>query len=240
MLAFLAFVERGRLRRAFLTGGRASAGVAVFMAISSGTFMLALSYASVANVLFMQAVAPMLAALLARLFLGERVTRRVQLAMALALAGVGVMVGGPGAPGWIGVALSVLMTFAFAAVLVIARHSHAVSMAPASCVSQALVVAVAAPFATIHDAGAQDLLLLVALGVGQIGLGLVLFTAGARLIPAAQTALLSLLEIVLAPVWVWAVFQERPSAATIVGGAIVLLALLVQLERPRGGQGARP
>jgi len=70
------------------------------------------------------------------------------------------------------------------------------------------------------------------LGVTQIGLGLVFLTIGARLIPAAEVALLTLLEIVLGPLWVWLALGERPSAATLAGGAIVLGAVIVQTTAP--------
>ena len=86
----------------------------------------------------------------------------------------------------------------------------------------------AAPFASPGSVSLQDLGLLVALGVGQIGLGLVLLTIGARLIPAAEVALITLLEIVLGPVWVWLARGEQPSATTLAGGAIVLGAVVFQ------------
>jgi drug/metabolite transporter (DMT)-like permease len=69
---------------------------------------------------------------------------------------------------------------------------------------------------------------LAALGAGQIGLGLVFLTIGARLIPAAQVALISLLEVVLGPLWVWVAIDEQPTTATLVGGAIVVLAVVIQ------------
>ena len=69
------------------------------------------------------------------------------------------------------------------------------------------------------------------LGFGQIGLAFIFFTIGARLIPASEVALISLLEVVLGPVWVWVARSERPSTATLVGGAIVLFGVLLQIRR---------
>ena len=138
------------------------------------------------------------------------------------------MVGGPGRPQPLGFGLSVLMSVSFAGLIVITRHRRDVSMAPATCLSQLVVLVAAAPFASYGSVGPRDLGLLVALGVGQIGLGLVLLTIGARLIPAAEVALISLLEIVLGPLWVWIFLSEQPSAATLAGGAIVLAAVVVQ------------
>jgi drug/metabolite transporter (DMT)-like permease len=228
LLVFVAFAERGHLVRAFRAIGRAGLAVTVLMAVSSGTFIAALNYTSVANVLFLQALAPVLAAVLGT-FVGEPVARRTWLAMAVAAAGVGLMVGGPSRPSATGVTLSLLMAVSFAGTIVITRHKREVSMAPATCLSQVLVFLVAAPFADPSSVGAADLALLIGLGVGQIGLGLIFLTIGARLIPAAEVALITLLEIVLGPLWVWIVLSERPSATTLVGGAIVLAAVVIQV-----------
>ena len=191
------------------------------LALSSGSFLVALNHASVANVLFFQALAPILAAAMGS-FLGDPVSRRTWLAMAIAVAGVAVMVGGPGRPSLLGQGLSLVVSVSFAATLVITRHRRDVSMAPATCLSQLLVLAVAAPFIAPSAAGALDVTLLAALGITQIGLGFVFLTIGGRLIPAGEVALITLLEIVLGPLWVWVFLGERPSTATLVGGAIVL------------------
>jgi len=103
-------------------------------------------------------------------------------------------------------------------------------MAPATCLSQVLVLVGAAPFARPGDVGSHDLGLLAALGVGQIGLGLVFLTIGGRLIPAAEVALITLLEVVLGPLWVWIFLSEQSSAATLAGGTIVLAAVAIQVR----------
>ena len=228
LLAYVAVAERGRVGRAFRAIGKPGLAVAVLMAVSSGAFIVALNYTSVANVLFFQALAPILAAVLGTL-VGEPVARRTWIAMAVAVAGVGVIVSGSGHPSAVGAALSLLMSVSFAAVLVITRHQREVSMAPATCLSQALVFIFAAPFASVSEVGGKDLALLVALGVGQIGLGLIFLTIGARLIPAAEVALITLLEIVLGPLWVWIALGERPGTTTLIGGAIVLAAVAIEV-----------
>jgi drug/metabolite transporter (DMT)-like permease len=227
LLVFVAVAERGRLVHAFRAIGRGGLAVAALMAVSSGAFIVALNYTSVANVLFMQALAPVLAAVLGT-FVGEPVARRTWVAMAVAVVGVGLMVGGPSHPSLTGVTLSLLMSVSFAGTIVITRHLREVSMAPATCLSQALVLLFAAPFAHPSSVGSADLGLLAGLGVGQIGLGLIFLTIGARLIPAAEVALITLLEIVLGPLWVWLALSEQPGATTLVGGGIVLAAVLIQ------------
>lgn len=227
LLAYVAVAERGAVLRAFRAIGRGGLAVTALMAVSSGSFIIALNYTSVANVLFMQALAPILAAALGTL-VAEAVSRRTWFAMAVALVGVGLMIGGPGRPDAVGGTLSLLMSVSFAGTLVITRHRRDVSMAPATCLSQVVVLFAALPFAGAAEVGGRDLGLLATLGVGQIGLGLVFLTIGARLIPAAEVALITLLEIVLGPLWVWVLLSEQPGAATVAGGLIVLGAVAIQ------------
>ncbi|MGZ8783588.1 MAG: DMT family transporter [Gaiellaceae bacterium] len=231
---FVAVTSRGRVISAFRSIGVAGLGVAAGTAVASGSFIVALNHSTVANVLFMQAVSPVAAALLAWIVLGEAVTRRAGIAMGVALLGVGVMVGGPGSGGLVGVGASLVMTLAFAVSIVITRHRRDVSMAPAICLSQLLLVLVVGPFADPGTVGERDLVFLVLLGVGQMGLGLVLFTMGARLIAASEVALITLIEVVLGPFWAWVAVSETPALMTVVGGAVVVLAVLLQTTAREG------
>jgi drug/metabolite transporter (DMT)-like permease len=227
LFAYVALTERGGMARAFRAIGRGGIAIVILLALSSGSFLVALNHASVANVVFFQALAPILAAAMGS-FLGDPVKGRTWVAMAIAVAGVAVMVGGPGRPSLLGQGLSLVVAVSFAATLVITRHRRDVSMAPATCLSQLLVLLIAIPFVTPGAAGPLDVTLLAALGITQIGLGFVFLTIGGRLIPAGEVALITLLEIVLGPLWVWAFLSEQPSTATLVGGAIVLGAVLLE------------
>ena len=238
---FVAALSRGHLIVAVRAIGVAGLGVAATAAIASGMFIVALNHATVANVLFMQAASPVAAALLAWFAFGESITRRTALAMAIALAGVALMVGGPGSGGVLGVTASLVMMLAFAVSIVIVRHRHDVSMLPAICLSQILVLAVAAPFSHPGSGTGRDLLLLVLLGVGQMGLGLAFVTMGARLLPASEVALITLLEVVLGPLWVWISISEEPAATAIAGGCVVILAVLLQAtEKTRASAAPSP
>jgi drug/metabolite transporter (DMT)-like permease len=228
LFAYVAVAERGRVVRAWRSAGWAGIGFGVCLGVASGCFIVALNHTTVAHVLFIQAIAPVLAALLARVTLGEPITARSGVAMVVALAGVGLMIGGPGGGDALGDGLSLVMALAFAVAIVISRHRRDVSMAPATCLAQLLLLAAFLPFVRDSSVSTDDLLALAALGAGQIGLGLVFLTIGARLIPAAQVALITLLEVVLGPLWVWLALDERPSTLTLVGGAIVIVAIVIQ------------
>jgi drug/metabolite transporter (DMT)-like permease len=220
--------------------GLAGLGVAVCTAIASGSFIVALNHATVANVLFMQAVSPIAAALLAWIVLREAVSPRAGIAMAVAVLGVGLMVGGPGSGGLIGFGASAAMTLAYSISIVITRHRRDISMVPAICLSQLLLVLVVGPFAHPATVGERDLVFLVLLGVGQMGVGLVLFAMGTRLIAASEVALITLLEVVLGPFWAWVAVSETPALMTVVGGAVVVVAVLIQTtERAASRRSAR-
>lgn len=246
LFAIAALLERRGTLAAFRTMGRWGLAFAVLMAVSSGTFMLGLNVTSVANILFMQAASPMLAAALGWALVGDAVAPRTVLSIAIAAIGVTVMVAGSFDGGVAATTLPLVMTAAFAGVVVIARHRSEVSMLPATALSQVLVVVAVAPFASFSSASGKDTLVLAALGFGQMGLALALLTVGARVVAPAEVALLSLLEVVLGPLWVWLAYEERPEAATLLGGAVVLVAVVLQataqtgLSRRGAGRRASP
>lgn len=232
VFVFVAIAERGHVVRAFRAIGRPGLAIAVLFAVSSGSFITALNDTSVANVLVVQALVPLAAALLGMLT-GERVSPRTWLAMGIAVAGIAVMAGAPTRPSASGLFFSFVCVLTFAATIVIARHRADVSMAPATCLSQVLVFCVFAPFAHVGDMGGANLGWLALLGIVQMGLGLFFLSLGTRLIPAATVGLISQLEIVLGPLWVWLAGIERPSAATIAGGVIVIGAVVITITGKR-------
>ncbi len=121
--------------------------------------------------------------------------------------------------------LSAVMGISFAVMVVLARRHRDVPMTAATCLATALTGLVALPFATL-SVTPGDLALLALFGVGQMGLGLIMFTAGVRLIPAADAGLITVLEVIAAPIWVWLAFGENPGLRAIIGGSIVLAAVV--------------
>jgi drug/metabolite transporter (DMT)-like permease len=237
LLVFVRVSQRG-IVRPFRTMGLAGLAVAGCTALASGSFIVALNHTTVANVLFLQALSPLAAALIAWLALGEGVSRRTMAAMAVAIAGVALMVGGPGGARGLGLALSLTMTVAFAVAIVITRHRRDVSMAPAICLSQLLVLLAFGPFSHPGAVDGRDVVLMIVLGVVQMAGGLAFVTMGARLIAAAEVALITLLEVVLGPLWVWLADGEQPSTATLVGGAVVVAAVVIQAAGDSGQERA--
>jgi drug/metabolite transporter (DMT)-like permease len=122
--------------------------------------------------------------------------------------------------------LSLIMGLTFAATIVLARAEPDVPTTEATCVAVVLVALASLPFAQLNI-GAPDFALLAVFGIAQMGLALVMFTAGVRLIPSADAGLISVLESVLGPLWVWIAFDENPGVRTMIGGAVVVCAVVV-------------
>jgi drug/metabolite transporter (DMT)-like permease len=227
-LALLLSISRRRgIVAQWREGGRAMLAVATCMAVASTCFIFSLAHTSAANTLILMSTGPYVAGLLAWLVLGEHVALRTWLSMSVALAGAVVMVSDSyGRGGMIGDLLAVAMAASFAVATVLVRRHPGIQMAPAAALATALTALVALPFADPLAPSARDVILLAVLGIGQFALGFMLFMAGARLIPVAQSSLLGMLETVLGPIWVWLVLNERPAAASLAGGALILTALL--------------
>jgi drug/metabolite transporter (DMT)-like permease len=99
-------------------------------------------------------------------------------------------------------------------------------MGAITALSMLMMALMALPWADLTPS-LPDFGLLAAFGIGQMGVGSLLFTAGAKRVPAADAGLLSVLETVLGPLWVWLAVDERPDAAVLAGGGLVLAAVFM-------------
>ncbi|MDR7224528.1 DMT family transporter [Aminobacter aminovorans] len=245
LLAFMGWRDglRGTLQL-FRGMGLPGLLVAICFATASTSFVIALAYTTVANVLLMQAGVPLLAALFAWVLFRERVALATWAAILAVIVGVAIMVSesltGKVSP--IGDGLALLIAVVFSIATVITRRFSHVRMTPATCLGTMIAAAFAASQASAFAVSPREMGFLFAFGVVNLGLGLAFFATGARLIPAAVAALIGTFEPMLGPIWVWLVHSEVPSLRTIIGGAVIFVALLVHLglEFRRQAQPQRP
>ena len=220
--------HRGAVLRRLVGMGWPGAVSSLAWAAMFTCFMLALSRTTVANALILMGVLPFCSALAGRVFLGERIAVRTWIAMAAASAGIGVMFHDALGSGNLAGSLIALAVPVAAAVNTIAvkMGRGRVDLVPALLVGGALSVLLALPFATPFTATARDLALFGTLAVFQLALPCVLLIRIVLLrLSAAEIGLLSLLEVVLGPLWVWFAYGEHPGQAALAGGAVVLFAL---------------
>ncbi len=219
----------------------AGIGVALCFSIASISFVVALAHTTVANILLIQAGAPLIAAALAWACFGERVSLSTWVAIAIVIVGIATMVSGSfsGHLSLVGDGLALAISFAVATATVITRRHAHVRMMPAVFVAMVIACCVSAWQSSPRLVSGTDFALLFAFGALNLGLGLSLFVTGARLVPAALGALVGSIEPVLGPLWVWLIHGETPGVRTLLGGSLVIAALLTYLVFQWSAQ-ARP
>ena len=219
----------GRVLQSLTSLGMAGFLAGVLLAMATVCFILSVARTTVANTLIIISTAPFLAALAARLFLGEPVARRSYWAMGIALIGISAMCADSiGAGATLGNLLAGAVALAFAASIVLLRYSRAqADMSPTVLVAGVFALVIAFPLSLPFHASWQDVGILTCMGTFQTGLGCVLMTLASRHISAVEIGLLSLLETTLGPLWVWIGVGERPSDLALLGGAVVVTSLVI-------------
>jgi drug/metabolite transporter (DMT)-like permease len=194
-------------------------------------FIPALQFTSVSNVAVIIATGPFVAAALAWIWLREAARLRTLLASLVALCGVAIIVSDAQASSDIfGIGLACLMTLAIAAMTVAVRRHKNTPMVAAAALSNVLGSLVSIPFAqSITAVTGADVFVLAMFGFFQVALGLTLFFLGSRLLPSGQASLIATLETPLMPFWVWLAFQEIPAPRALVGGALVIGAVMADV-----------
>ena len=205
--------------------------VASFSTLAMIAFIPSLQLTDVSNVAIIIATGPFLAAALAWIWLREIPHLRTMLASIVALCGVMIIVGNARTGSdVIGIALACFMALAIAAMTVMVRRHRNTSMVAAAAMSNILGSVISIPFAHgIADISGFDLLILAMFGCFQVAIGLTLFFLGSRLLPSGQAALISTLETPLMPFWIWVGFGEIPTLRVLVGGALVMGAVIADI-----------
>ena len=232
LLAAMLVSERGNLLREMLALRPLDYTCAALGTISMFSYVSALAYTSVADVVVVYATLPFISSIFGWLINRERVSPRTLIASIVALAGMLIMVGGSsGSPNrMLGDALSLLMTTSFALLVVLMRRNPGKSIALINAIGALwgiIICLFLVPALTVP--ALPDLIVLACLGTITIGAGLLIFIVGSRLIPSAEAGLIGLIEVVLAPLWVWLAFNENPGQGAIIGGTIVLAAVAWQM-----------
>jgi len=199
----------------------------LLLGMGSVCYIFAMLNTTVANVVFIIGSAPLVTALMAWLILREKVSGWSLIAMFTALLGIGLMfVDGLVSGGMLGNILALIMVFMFAFYLLILRYQKNIDMIPATGLSGLITFGLAAIFMPTLEISTHDLIICIALGSFQFGLGFLFLTLGTRYIPAAEVALFAMTESILNPIWVWIGVNEVPSNYTLAGSAIVLVSVI--------------
>jgi drug/metabolite transporter (DMT)-like permease len=220
---------RQRFIPAFRQIGRLGLASAALLAASNFGFVGAITHTTVTNTLVILATTPLFSAIFGWLMMGEKVRLRTWLSILAAIAGIVVIFHESlGMGSWLGDLMALGVAFVWGLNLVVVRMAGRRDMTPSLCVSGFLSAAVSFPLSSDPGAiNAHDLIVLAILGCLVLPLAFGLFIRGAHYVPAAEVALLAPIETVLGPIWVWIGVGEVPSIVSLVGGSIVLAAIVV-------------
>ena len=238
MILLLVVLRHGRATpAAFLAIGRPGLVLALALGLAFIAFIVALTLTTVADVVLILATSPLIAALIGRAVLGEPIGTATLGAMLLAMIGVMIMVAGGQGEGVAtplagqrleGLLVAVGACLGYAVAVVALRAGRSVDMMAATCLSGVVAFAVVGLTVGSVAIPSHDIALALLLGTVQLGGQYALITYASRTIPAGQIALIMLLEVVLAPLWVWIGVGETPATAVLFGGAVVMGGLLLQ------------
>jgi len=240
LVALLAFRHgrgvAGRVRE----GGRSGVVSAMFLAATFGLFIFSVTRTSVANAAALMSTGPLMLTVAAWVFLGEKPRVATWFAIAAALGGIALMFAdGIGSGGVIaGNLLALCIPASFTVSYILLRRSPARLDPTTTSMLAALFAALAVlPFAWPVAWPADDLPVIVTMGVAQTGLGLALMSQAINRLTAGELGMVGLLEMALAPVWVWLVLGERPTDAALAGGVIVVGAVFLNQLYALGQRG---
>ncbi|MGB0750342.1 MAG: DMT family transporter [Gammaproteobacteria bacterium] len=231
----LLLVWRYRLNvlSAFARAGRSAVLAGGFLSVAFVAIVFAFLSTTIANALFLLSTAPIWTALLAWLVLNEKPSRTTWVAIVIAIVGAAVMVAeGVAAGDVFGDFMALAAAAGFACFSVVIRRGRQTDMLPSVFYAGVISGTLAAVGGVTLGIGLApsywDIGVSFAYGAIGISGGLVLYTLGSRYVPAAELNVLSLGEVVLAPLWVWLAYSETPTGFTLAGGLIILVAVVVQ------------
>lgn len=201
--------------------------LAVIGAGSQICFITAVTHTTVSNVVVMIASAPVMAAVGARIVLGEQTSLRVWKAIAITLVGIALVVSGSlGTPNVSGDLLAACAVAQFVAAMLVWRRHPELSRFAGLAVGTALMLVITSVFASPLTLDPRAYLAAAAMGLAFNPAGRIAHSYAPRYAPPAEVALFSPIETIAAPVWAWLAFGEVPPGATIVGGVIVVAGVL--------------
>ncbi len=205
------------------------AGLSLVAAYAGG--IIALQATSVANAMLLFASAPFFTALLGWMVLREPVRKATFVAITVAIAGIAIMVSDDRSSGaMVGNLAALGSAFGFAVFTVALRWGKTSDMMPSVFLSGLFAIVITGTICLFKGLplvlSVNDGSISLVMGVFQVGAGLVLYTMGSKAVPAAELTLLSMAEVLLGPIWVWLFIGETAGVYTLIGGAVLLAAIV--------------
>ena len=226
----IAIQNKGRIIHTLLGVGRFGLLAGILLTVAGICFIQALTHTTVANALFVLGAIPFFAALLARIFLGEKLRNATLVTMLFAGCGLVLMVlNGISVGSGFGNLMALVTALSFASYAVVVRYRRKIEMLPVLLISSLLIIVVSLTVSGGDmDIPLNDILLSLFWGGCLSGFVNWTFIIASRHLAAAEVTLIMLLEFALGPIWVWLFVNEVPTRWTLIGGAVVITAVAVR------------
>ena len=238
VLTFLIITYKSKVLKSFHDSGLPGFIGGLILSIGFCGYVFAMYNTTVANTNFIISLQILFLAIFGFFFLKEKINLITLISIILAMSGVLLMVGNSLSPGELSGNLAAFtMPITFAVLIMIVRKFPSVDMVPAQFVagiSSCLIGLSLSPTIMISP---HDIFLGFLAGFFQIGFGFIFITIGARTTPSAMVGIIMLSESVLGPIWAFLFVSEIPSLYGLIGGVIILFAVLLQfytlLKKPK-------
>ncbi len=229
VLAFLIITYKKKTFKAFYTSGLAGLFGGIILSFGFCGYVFAMYNTTVANTNFIISLQILFLAIFGYFFLKEKISLVTLTSIILAMAGVLLMVGNSLTPGELSGNLAAFtMPITFAVLIMIVRKYPTVDMVPAQFIAGISSCLIGYLLSTKIMISNHDIFLGFLAGFFQVGFGFIFITIGARTTPSAMVGIIMLSESVLGPIWAFIFVSERPSMYGLIGGAIILFAVLLQ------------
>ena len=229
ILAFLIITYKKKVFNSFYLSGLPGFIGGVVLSFGFCGYVIAMYSTTVANTNFIISLQILFLAIFGYFFLKEKISSVTLLSIVLAITGVLIMVGNSLGPGEMtGNLAAFSMPITFAVLIMIVRKFPSVDMVPAQFVAGICCCLIGYALSNKLMISYHDIFLGFLAGFFQVGFGFIFITIGARTTPSAIVGIIMLSESVLGPIWAFLFASERPSMFSLIGGAVILLAVLIQ------------
>jgi drug/metabolite transporter (DMT)-like permease len=229
VLVFLIITYKKKIFNSFYLSGLPGFIAGVILSLGFCGYVIAMYSTTVANTNFIISLQILFLAIFGYFFLKEKISSITLFSIILAIVGVFIMVGNSLTPGEsTGNLAAFSMPITFAVLIIVVRKYPSIDMVPAQFVAGICCCIIGYLFSTKIMISYHDIFLGFLAGFFQIGFGFIFITIGARTTPSAMVGIIMLSESVLGPLWAFLFVSERPSIFSLVGGATILLAVLIQ------------
>ena len=229
IIIFLSIIYKRQFFKALINSGLPGVIGGIILGLGFFSYVFAMYNTTVANTNFIIQTQTLFLAIFGYLFLKETISKITLVSIILAISGITLMLGDSLSSGkMIGNVIAFIMPISFAVLIIIVRKYPSVDMIPLQLIAGIVAMIIGYVVAGRIDISLYDIFLGFLAGFFQVGFGFIFITIGARTTPSAVVGVIMMSEAIFGPLWAWLFINEQPPLIVLMGGSIVLFAVLLQ------------